>query len=342
MLSLLLLLLAFIIVNSTTSISPISRQNNFLDCFRNEKRGPPQFNCLNRFLQARSPQILTPKEHVFHMPISLNYGSTSRPPGKYLRHSSKKFFTIFLEFLQPPFQHIFSNETTNNDNNNNNIYIICYYNNGGTQTTINYNTSTYNDNKEADKDTANSIHRTDKIKWFDISNNNTIDITSDNNNNYITTTARKSISNNNSNKDSDSYYSTNTTTTTTTTTTTIDYNTSTNDKDDEENTSNNNYSMVPLPSNDNNNNNNNNNNSSNNNNELTDATDTTHTCLLAPLTTRTRTRRMKIEEANDDRRIPSYTINPSKFATWKPISNNNNKDSDSYYYYYYYYLYSGH
>ena len=44
-----------------------------------------------------------------------------------------------------------------------------------TTTTIDYNTSTntstYDDNKEAD--TAHSIHRTDKIKWFEsISNNN--------------------------------------------------------------------------------------------------------------------------------------------------------------------------
>jgi hypothetical protein len=91
------------------------------------------------------------------MPISTNYVSTGRPPGKYLRQSLKEFFSIILEFLQPPF-HIFSI-----DNNNNNYHIICYDNggNGGTQTTINHNiTSTYDDNKEADKDTAHSIHRT--------------------------------------------------------------------------------------------------------------------------------------------------------------------------------------
>jgi hypothetical protein len=100
------------------------------------------------------------------------YGSTDRPPGKYLGHSFKEFFPIILEFSQPPF-HIFSIDNSNNNNN----YIICYDNggnNGGTQTTINYNTSTYDDNEEADKDTAHSIHRTDKInkKWFDLLFNN--------------------------------------------------------------------------------------------------------------------------------------------------------------------------
>jgi hypothetical protein len=115
------------------------------------------------------------------MPNFLNYGSTGRPPGKYLRHyrlrhSSKKI-TENLESLYPPFDIFF---TTNNNDNDNNYY----YNNGGIQTTINYNTSTYDDNKEAD--TAHSIHRTDKIKilkWFEsISNNNNIDITNNNNN----------------------------------------------------------------------------------------------------------------------------------------------------------------
>jgi hypothetical protein len=60
------------------------------------------------------------------MTISLSYGSTGRPPDKYLRHSSKEFFSIILEFSHTPF-HIFSIETTNNNNNNNN-YIICYDN----------------------------------------------------------------------------------------------------------------------------------------------------------------------------------------------------------------------
>jgi hypothetical protein len=74
-----------------------------------------------------------------------------------------------------------NNHDDNNNNNNNNNYIICYYNNGGIQTTINYNTSTYDDNKDADADTdtAHSIHRTDNInkKWFDlVFNNNNIDI----------------------------------------------------------------------------------------------------------------------------------------------------------------------
>jgi hypothetical protein len=108
------------------------------------------------------------------MPIFLNHGSTSRPPGEYhLRHSFKEI-SDNLESPYPPF-HIFSIETTNNNNNN---IIICY-DNSGTQKTINYNTSTYNDNKEADN--AYSTHRTDKInkKWFDLlvnnNNNNNID-----------------------------------------------------------------------------------------------------------------------------------------------------------------------
>jgi hypothetical protein len=122
------------VVNSTPPISPISWQNSFLDCFRNEKRGPPQCNCLDRFLQAHSPQILTPKEHVFDMPISTNYGSTGRPPGEYhlrraLRHSLKEFMDN-LESPYPPFD-IFSINTTNNSKNN------IYCSNGGTQTTIN-------------------------------------------------------------------------------------------------------------------------------------------------------------------------------------------------------------
>jgi hypothetical protein len=90
-------------VNSTTSISPISRQNNFLDCFRNKKEGPRKINISHQFLQARAPQILTPKQHVFDMPISTNYCSTGRPPGEYqLRHSLKEITNI-LEFLHPPF-----------------------------------------------------------------------------------------------------------------------------------------------------------------------------------------------------------------------------------------------
>jgi hypothetical protein len=90
-----------------------------------------KINCVDQFLQARPPQILTPKEQCFDMPISANYGSTGRPPGEYhlqyhLRHSSKKLTNI-VEFSQPPFD-IFFIKTTNNNNNN---CIICYYNNGG-------------------------------------------------------------------------------------------------------------------------------------------------------------------------------------------------------------------
>jgi hypothetical protein len=124
---------------------------------------------------ARSSNSDT-KEQVFDMPISTNYGSTGRPPGKYLRHSLKKMISNISEFSQPPF-HICSIGTTNNNNiNNNNIY----YNNGGAQMTINYNISAYDDNKEAD--TAHSIHRTDKInkKWFDL--NQTISNNNNNNN----------------------------------------------------------------------------------------------------------------------------------------------------------------
>jgi hypothetical protein len=78
---------------------------------------------------------------------------------------------------------------------------------------INYNTSTYDDNKEAD--TAHSIHRTDKIKWFDISNNN------------------NNINNNNNKLESSSFsYAV---TTTTTTTTTINNNTSAYDDNNQAN-----------------------------------------------------------------------------------------------------------
>jgi hypothetical protein len=106
----------------------------------------------------RSPNSDT-KEQVLDMPISLNYGSAGRPPGKFhLRRHSSKEITDNLEFSSPPFDIFFIETTSNNDSIN---YIICYYNNGGIQTTINYNTSTFDDNKEAD--TAHSIHRTDKI-----------------------------------------------------------------------------------------------------------------------------------------------------------------------------------
>jgi hypothetical protein len=79
------------------------------------------------------------------MPNFLNYGSTGRPPGKYLRQHhlrhSLKIITENLESPYPPFD-IFFIDTTNNNNNN---YIICsdngditaaaafndYYNKGG-------------------------------------------------------------------------------------------------------------------------------------------------------------------------------------------------------------------
>jgi hypothetical protein len=159
MLPLLLLLLVCIIVNSTTSLS---RQNTFFDCLRNKKGVPRKINYSRSISASARSSNSDTKDQVFDMPISLNYGSTGRPPGEYhLRHSLKKVTNI-LECLQPPFD-IFFIEITNNDNNNSNIYIICYYNNGGTQTTINCNTCTHNDNKEADTDTAHSIHRTDNI-----------------------------------------------------------------------------------------------------------------------------------------------------------------------------------
>jgi hypothetical protein len=95
--SLFLLLLAFIMVNSSP---PISQQASFFDPFRKGKQGPSKIKSFNRFLQARAPQILTPKEDVLDMPISTNYGSTGRPPGKYLRDVTprKKLSRIFQNF----------------------------------------------------------------------------------------------------------------------------------------------------------------------------------------------------------------------------------------------------
>jgi hypothetical protein len=74
---------------------------------------------------------MTPKEQVFDMPNSLNYGSTGRPPGKYLRHSFKKIISNISEFPPPPFDIFFIKSTNNNNNNNNNNYTICC-NNGDT------------------------------------------------------------------------------------------------------------------------------------------------------------------------------------------------------------------
>jgi hypothetical protein len=79
-------------------------------------------------LQARAPQILTPKNSFFDMPSFLKYGSTGRPPGKFhIRHSPKKI-TENLEFSHPPFDILFI-EITNNNNNN-----INYIDNGGSGT----------------------------------------------------------------------------------------------------------------------------------------------------------------------------------------------------------------
>jgi hypothetical protein len=111
MLSLVLLLLTFIMTNSTP---PNSRQTPFFDRLRQEKWGPPKIKSFDQFLQARVSNL---KEHVFDMPISLNYGSTGRPPGKFhLRHSLKEI-VCFSEFPYPPFD-IFFIESTSNVNNN--------------------------------------------------------------------------------------------------------------------------------------------------------------------------------------------------------------------------------
>jgi hypothetical protein len=61
MMALLLLLLAFIMVNSTISISPFSRQNTFLIASETKKGCQGKLTFLGQFLQARAPQIMTPK-----------------------------------------------------------------------------------------------------------------------------------------------------------------------------------------------------------------------------------------------------------------------------------------
>ena len=78
------------------------------------------------------------------------------------------------------------------NNNNKSDTSSCTTTTTTTTTTIDYNTSTctstYDDNKEAD--TAHSIHRTDKIKWFEsISNNNNKSISPSITNNTNTTTS---------------------------------------------------------------------------------------------------------------------------------------------------------
>jgi hypothetical protein len=124
MMPFLLLLLAFIIINSTP---PFSRQNTFLIASETKKGRQGKLTFLDQFLQARAPQILTPKNMFLICPFLLTMVQpVRRPPGEYhLRHSFKKSTNI-LEFLQPPFD-IFFIDTTNN-NNNNIIYIICYDN----------------------------------------------------------------------------------------------------------------------------------------------------------------------------------------------------------------------
>jgi hypothetical protein len=79
---------------------------------------------------------------------------------------------------------------------------------------------------------------------------------------------------------------------------------------------------LPIP---NNNNNNSDITCTNNNNYITTTTSLAH--RLAPLTTRTR--RTKIEEANNGRQIPFYTINPSKFATWKPTTDTSTNNDNN-------------
>jgi hypothetical protein len=84
------------------------------------------------------------------MPFPDKYRSTGRPPGKYLRHSSKEIFLNISGSPSPPFDIFSMIEKINNNN------IICYYDNGGiicnegvlvdskaaTPATINYKTST--------------------------------------------------------------------------------------------------------------------------------------------------------------------------------------------------------
>ena len=251
LLSLLLLLMASIIVNS---IPPISRQRPFFDCLRNKKRVPQQINHFRSIsASARSPNSDT-KEHVFDRPIFTNYGSTDRPPGEFhLRHSLKEITNI--SELPPPLFYIFFFEITNNNN-----YTTCYYYNNGdiaapaaatfngsyneegvfhgtsrlfcdtdtgivekspewnrielihcrylykyrcyievlsmTTITINYNTSTYDNDDDANT-AQHSIHRTERIvKWFDWSLNQK---TPNNNNNNNTSTTSTYDDNNKAN-----------------------------------------------------------------------------------------------------------------------------------------------
>jgi hypothetical protein len=265
LLSSLLLLLAFIIVNSTPQIS---RQTPFFDPFRKEKQGPSEIKCFDRFLQARAPHILTPKEHVFDMPISTNYSPTGRPPGEFhLRHSFKEI-TDILEFPSPPFNIFFTEMNANNYNYYYYYHIICY-NNGdavededgsedGPYVTSSYCIITNVELEILDNWTLNQadlVHLRDLYEYNNSTNQietivdtspvtlgmsvvastatcTTISTNKDSgNNDGNVSNSDNSNNNNDSNSTSTTVTSTATTSTTTTTTTTIDYNTSTNDKD---------------------------------------------------------------------------------------------------------------
>jgi hypothetical protein len=95
MLSLLLLLLAFMMVNSTTSLSPISQQNTFLIASETKKGGQGKLTILNRFPQARAPQILTPKNMFLIGPLPL----TMAQPAVHLVNTyvtlRKNYFQLF-------------------------------------------------------------------------------------------------------------------------------------------------------------------------------------------------------------------------------------------------------
>jgi hypothetical protein len=115
-------------------------------------------------LQARAPQILTPKNSFFDMPSFLKYGSTGRPPGKFhIRHSPKKI-TENLEFSHPPFDILFI-EITNNNNNN-----INYIDNGGSGTDGNSDTNDIAVPAAVGNNTNVVGHRSNQIaaasEWF--------------------------------------------------------------------------------------------------------------------------------------------------------------------------------
>jgi hypothetical protein len=79
---------------------------------RNKKGGPREIKYFRSISAGARSSNSDTKEHVFDMPIFLNHGSTSRPPGEYhLRHFFKEI-TDNLEYPYPPFD-IFSIETSN-------------------------------------------------------------------------------------------------------------------------------------------------------------------------------------------------------------------------------------